>query len=633
MSVTFPSKPVVAIDVPEVRDFRAEFKYNFFTPDERTNEEGTVPGYILRKKTESFDSDVIDKIQNIVPRFVRFDFRPIVLDQFSFRTPKVLDFTRKSNLSINKFFDRIYTEDRFANSAFTGLQFQDTGIDGKFYMLMSGTLAKRMNAKNLEIARAINDEIQTIGTAIDSNQVSLLDVSKFLNGETGVDISDKFIIKSLNKLQSLGAIFLDKNQMKEQIEESFENIKEVKTKIKINNKVLNAALQTSVNDPVGIFSDEIGPMLEVARAIEKQEISYSTNNIDAIEYDIVVDAILQKVIPPDTVFIPEKRLIGYIIEKFELLDNGLLEPQTPIVLEQQNISTAVDFKVAYGTTYVYQIRSVAQMTFQTTDPDTDELLASTILISSSPSKRIVLECVENVPPPPPVDFDIQWDSREKAARLMWAFPTNPQRDIKRFQIFRRKTIFEPFELIREYDFDDSDIKTRGYERPNLSLIERLENPKTFWLDKEFNKNSKYIYAICSIDAHGLTSNYSMQFEVFFDRFKNKIEKKMISGSGAPKPYPNMYLQEEVFVDTIKDSGHTRLKIYFDPEYLSVFYGRKSNTDLGLLATNRTGGSYKMQFINVDLQKSQTIDIILDDKRKSRTKYKSPNSTIFIKKNK
>ena len=632
MSTSFPSKPIVAIDIPEVREFNANFVYSFFTTDERTNEEGTVPTSVSRRSTTSFDSDVIDEVERIVPRFVRFSFCPVILDQSGFKSSKPLSsFAVQRDGLIARHLDRIQTEDHFSNASFTGLQFQDTGADGKFYLLMSGSLSKRINSQNLESARAINDEVQAIGTAIDSNKVSLLDVSRFLNGETDIEIPDKLIVKSLNRLQTLGATFLDKEQAQEKIDDTFEELKKVKTRIRINNKILNTSLQTSANDPVGIFTDEVGPMLAQAQSIETSEIADSQpTDIDAAEFEIVVDAIAQRIIPPHSHFTPTKRIIGYIIDKYEVLANGVLEPQTPIILERPEISTAVDFKVAYGTTYAYQVRAIAELVFQTTDPDTEELIASTVLISSSPSQRVLVDCVENIAPPPPADFDISWDFRERAVRLMWAFPVNRQQDIKRFQIFRRGTILEPFQLVREFDFDDSEIKTPGFETPNVSLIEQLESPKTFWMDKEFTKDSKFIYSICSIDAHGLTSNYGLQFEISFDRFKNRLVKRLLSNSGAPKPYPNMYLREDTFADVIKDSGHTKMRIYFDPEYLSVFHGRKTNKDLGLLATDQTGGKYQMQFINTDLQKRQGIDIILQDKRSTDAKSDSPNSSVFNK---
>ena len=75
------------------------------------------------------------------------------------------------------------------------------------------------------------------------------------------------------------------------------------------------------------------------------------------------------------------------------------------------------------------------------------------------------------------------------------------------------------------------------------------------------------------------------------------------------------MDASLFSDTIKTSGAKKLKIYFDPEYYSVF-GRAPDgkkLDLGLLATQQTGG-YSMQFINLDLQEQASVNILLQDNR-------------------
>jgi hypothetical protein len=122
--------------------------------------------------------------------------------------------------------------------------------------------------------------------------------------------------------------------------------------------------------------------------------------------------------------------------------------------------------------------------------------------------------------------------------------------------------------------------------------------------------------VCCIDAHGLTSNYGAQFEIWFDQFKNQLMKRLVSHSGAPKPYPNMYLEADAFVDTIKVNGPTsrRLKLYFNPEYYAI-----ENSDGNLqkvVSTVQDGGCYKFQFINVDSQKSQIVTVNVDDRTKA-----------------
>ncbi len=624
MSVSYPSAPVVSADVPEVKRFEGEFVYKFFTTDEKINEDGSVPPSISKRTSVTFDTTYIDRIEKISPRFVRLSFSKVHIAGRS-----VLEKPTQPGL-IRQNLEKIYSEEEFSGVAFSTVQFQDTGIDGKLFLLMSGTISKRINADNLKFSNEVNRELENIGSYIDSEKASLLDVSKLLNFKTEDEIQDKTIIKSLNRLEALGARFVDDDGIKEKIEDSFESIKSVKTRVRFNNKFIRTSIMSSINDSLGIFADELRPLLPTLDTIQTENVNRRLpTSMDGNEFDVVVEPIRQRIIPRNTFHWPNRRIVGYIIDKFIRLNDGTLEPRAPIVIETQEVSNAIDFKVAYDETYVYQIRAIAEISFQTFDANNDDAILSTILVSSQPSSRIVIDCQENIAPLAPADFNIEWDFSSKSARLTWSLPLNRQQDIKRFQVFRRDNINEPFELLREFDFDDSELRTPGEEQPSLNLIEQVSGPVGLFLDKEFNKNSDFIYTLCSIDAHGLSSNYCMQFQVSFDKFKNNIVKKLISNSGAPKSYPNLLLNSDAFVDVIRDSGHSKLKIFFDPEYLSVF-GTKGNRDLNLLSTDQTNGSYKLSLVNVDLQKSERVDIILEDKRSTESKDQSPNYTRFNK---
>jgi hypothetical protein len=197
--------------------------------------------------------------------------------------------------------------------------------------------------------------------------------------------------------------------------------------------------------------------------------------------------------------------------------------------------------------------------------------------------------------------------------ITWNFPVNLQRDIKKFQVFRRATTSEPFQLIKVYDFDDSVVKTPDPEQVPERLISRSILPTTLHHDTDFNKNSRFIYAICAIDARGLTSNYSVQLEATYDKYRNKINTQVISRSDAPKPYPNIFLNRDTFIDTMKMSGYTRLNIYFDPELITV--NNADGIDLKHIQFNNNRGddnTYKLMIVNTDFQQSQVLDIKIND---------------------
>jgi hypothetical protein len=75
----------------------------------------------------------------------------------------------------------------------------------------------------------------------------------------------------------------------------------------------------------------------------------------------------------------------------------------------------------------------------------------------------------------------------------------------------------------------------------------------------------------------------------------------------------MYLEGEGFVDVARVEGAytKKLSVYFVPQYyqLTDEHGRVHK----MLSTKQAGGSYKINFLNVDNQKSETMTILIDDK--------------------
>ena len=279
-----------------------------------------------------------------------------------------------------------------------------------------------------------------------------------------------------------------------------------------------------------------------------------------------------------------------------------------------------DGKIRYGSSYFYKIRAAFLVEARSTEESTSQNLLVSFLVGSKLTAEVEVQTVEMVPPPPPADFNLAWDFGERALRCTWNLPPNSQQDIKYIQLFRRRSISDPFQLIKMWDFNDTNTIVPLAEYPLPELVVKTPSFVGVFLDREFGKESNYIYAVAAVDAHGLTSNYSMQLQVSFDKFANKLVKKLISISGAPKQYPNAYLNADTFVDTMKDSGHTTMRVVFNPEYLKLVKG--DGTDLGLLKTDRQNGLYRIQLINIDLQSQQTVDVTIEDSRKT-----SPDTKI------
>ena len=147
---------------------------------------------------------------------------------------------------------------------------------------------------------------------------------------------------------------------------------------------------------------------------------------------------------------------------------------------------------------------------------------------ASDGKTVSVECSENVPPPAPVRINAIIDYRYRAPVITWDFPLNKQRDIKRFQIFKRSSIQEPFTLVAEYDFDNSVIRTVPNEFADPKNSFRMERPIKKYRDRDFDLNTdEAIYAVASVDAHGLSSNLSPQLHLKYDKYTNMLVKNPI----------------------------------------------------------------------------------------------------------
>ena len=164
-----------------------------------------------------------------------------------------------------------------------------------------------------------------------------------------------------------------------------------------------------------------------------------------------------------------------------------------------------------------------------------------------------------------------------------------------------------------HDFDDSMIRTEPVEVALPERIEMLQAPLLSYFDEEYQVGEKPIYAIACVDAHGYSSHLSAQLEVTYNRFRNMLISRVVSGEGAPKSYPNLLLEEDAFEDAIKTSGHDRMTVFFDPEYYRVVknLGKVGmnvvdlnkdpvEIDQNFLMVNPDEPTYKIQILNVDL---------------------------------
>ena len=623
MAITFPSKVITVLDVPEVLDFHASFRYNFFVPDEKVNDRGD------RRAQGVSDDEEEKELAKRVPRWIDFTFSPVdtrtnaaVDNEFVAKISRPRDVERL----IMKNLSKIQNETDVAQKGYTALKLQETALDDKARKLVHHTLITRGRSKYPDETSSwkILKKMQTR-----SEQIALL------NEITGKHITSNFLMNAFGELHQnstykqvrqvtfswRGKTYTWNVNRRKRRPPVFHRFTKHGTYAQINNKFIHTILSRSVADPMGPFGDELSLQLDQAKELQEEERKRNKPGvIGDYEYMPNIIPVSVKRIDPDKMGAAAK-VIGYLIDKFEYNHWGRRTKKRPIVIAGGAQGSGVDSKVKYGAKYAYSVRSIALVQFPAVDEETAQVYAVSGLICSRPSPETVVSCKEFRAPPPPGDINFVWDYEEECLCIMWGFPVVKQRDIKRFQVFRRSSIEEPFELQVEYDFDDSVIPDPRKEYPRKSRCKQMNDPLTTYHDYEFTRDHAAIYSICSIDAHDFSSNYSQQYLVWFDNIENKLKKKLISPSGAPKPYPNFYLVEgavpglpnvNLTMDCIKDSRHHSMQVFFDPEYLSIV--NDAGEDLELLTTKEEQGSYKLQIINVDRQQSQVIDIEIEDLR-------------------
>jgi len=467
------------------------------------------------------------------------------------------------------------------------------------------------------------------GEAASPDQVAA--VAAFSTASVAFSPEGQQIREAMTSPQSLGVSYAPTDTRKEISKNAFNSVTDLDWSNSINNRLVNYIIQGSVEDKTSIYENELFGLLEQSKEIQTNAIEFSVPGIiSADEYALRLNALNEVVVDANSttaaVELNENSYpIGFIVEKYEIIT----DPETSgwerlkhddIIIEGYNTTQIVDPKIRYGGTYIYNVKTVCLTRFEAFREDAvddveDQVVIATVLMASA-GYPVKVDCLENIPPNPPQNLRFQWDYAGDSLLIFWEEELNPQRDVVRYQIFRRKSVRVPFTIIRELDFDLSTSKVVPREKTPPDLVTSVPGPVKFYRDTTFTKESDYIYTLASIDARGLTSNYSAQLRVTFDQAKNKIKTELISQSNAPKPYPNIYLNQDLFVDTMKDSGHTRMRVFFDPEYYDVARVVENSSALVALggpatvneSLNFIASQYKIQIMNVDNQLSQVINI-------------------------
>ena len=593
---SYPSRFIYSVDAPEVTNFKTEFVYNFFTPDESVKDTDTLTDDVISKMNLSqniiaknrfeFTEEELSINRSKLPRYVKIQFTPPLSEKIKYGT------SQQSNV-ISENFDKIVKEENFSTNFFSALTFNNRELDAQTNAIMN--------------VNGLSDFQESIPVADPTlrqvmSQQDLADNTIFRNGQ-GKVIANKY----------------------------FDSIKKLSTTVQINATLLDDLVKTAAGNPLSPNFQNFKTFSNNSSAIKSYINDYRITDSDyetSINYYKIVAATDSASNPSSSL------LLGYMIDKIELFPDGTKKKFDPIIIESATANSYIDFDVRYGTTYIYEIRSIVEISYAAVDNKTYDISMISSLIASRGRIEYV-ETTENIGPPPPVELKAIWDYDKinpntmeydaynnapypntglyGSLYLTWGFPINSQMDIKKFQIFRRKNLEEPFELIKMFDFDDSVVRFPLLEEQiDTNVISYSADPKKSYYDFDFTKDSRYIYAVCAIDAHGLTSNYSEQLAVKFDAYTNKLVIETVSLADAPKQYPNLYLSEDFFMDTMRTSDKKQLHVYFTPDCYQVI--NNEGQSINIVGNQNNETTYVMNFINIENQNSARVDVTITDNR-------------------
>ena len=624
---TFASRPADKINLPEINNAKATFVYNYFTRDERVREGSSNASEKILSLDASLTDEILYQTRNKkLPRYVKIVIKPPSVDESLINKVPLnqLGIDLKENLNL------IVTEGATSSQIFTGVEIIDTGRETGLYSMLKGA----MSFSEIDVRQS-------------SQKESASKLHQTLQEKGGLFGQDKkIIVEALTNINSEGYNLAPSDVPEDIAAFSSDPLGKQSFSVQFNNLLMADVIASSIMIPDNTFQDELRGLSSFSKSVKKEVLGSipPANTFREADYDLQVQAIQQREIVGSHDYIerikaqyPKIKFTGYLIEKYEVLPDESVDFLGRLFIEGHNATYAIDNNVRYGASYFYKIRTVCLVeTIVSSENRTDIALNQNVIAKMLMASEGVLanvSCVEKVPPPAPVSLRATFDFESVKPRISWQFPLNKQRDIKRFQIFKRLSINEPFILLKEYDFDNSIIRGTVPEIAPKENVITLPRPVLSFVDISHADGEKPIYTIACVDAHGMSSNYGPQVMVERDRYTNVVTRTIISGPNAPKPYPNLFVNVDAFQDCIKVSGYDRIKVILDPDHYKLTRTKKNisltnmtsnhfsvgsveqsttEVDLGLLAIDPNNFRYKMHIMNIDNQKDETVKIKLQN---------------------
>tara|TARA_R110002153_G_scaffold16136_15_gene57158 strand:- start:1639 stop:3753 length:2115 start_codon:yes stop_codon:yes gene_type:complete len=635
---SYPTRAANKVNLPEVTGMAAKFIYNYFTIDERQQIESGNQSLVLLTGRNT-EEDLFRLMNENLPRYAEITFSPPAIDSstaletatlIGASSPSAIERAAAatqmltatlsgqnqssgvSQLSrlVSRNIDKIVTEGATSNEIFTGIEFIDTNKETKIYTMLDASLT-----------------ILNLNSPTSSKKESAQLLYETLEEKGGLEgLDKKLIVETLSNIQSSGYRYADTDVREEVAGRSNDPLGKQSFSVQFNNLLMADIVEQASIVSDNIFSDEIRATKEFAQEIKTTVLAtIDSNSFREADYEMSVMPIDIREASVHATDSPSIQFIGYILEKYEVKQDESVTLIARKYIEGHSTQRVVDNSVRYGGSYFYKVRTLCLVQIlahtETSIGSASQNVNAAFLMASE-GEISSIYCVENIPPRFPQSLKASFDFETLLPKLRWELPFNKQRDIKRFQIFKRLSVDVGFTLIAEIDFDNSiDPVKMATEVAQKEAYFKINTIQKTFTDRTHKAGEKPIYSVACVDAHGLSSNYSVQIMVERNSYTNIVKQTIISSPDAPKSYPNLFLNVDAFKDNIKTSGYDRVNLIFDPEYYDVFKGvqlmekgqmSSREESLKLLAIDPANFRYKFQFINIDNQKDQVLKVKLQN---------------------
>lgn len=620
------------LDVKEVSDIKSSYNYNFYEVDE--NNPNRL-GFEITKTQPAIDTN---------SSFITVDFsKPESSTEanqslINFIRDLTLEVDERSELpgstgaSINAEekldFNKIISENDLGGNFFTGITLgipNETGILRDLIKEASSVVIDATQSES-SINQSTTDFIQSYSSALRESgfifsEIYKNDLPRFFSSLSNENLGREKVANAPSYLNYEANVTYYSSLLNNIASDIINNStsifsNSVKSEIETINNITTRA--RNAGDPL----TSENPISNYFPTINSTKIYDSQTIFDAIETETnqfnIKDQLYNDI-----------EYIGIMVKLKITLKNGTVVTMDPKIIIDTTCEQVFIKNPPYGSSVGVKIVPLYILKIPVYKKQNEILIKTTgVLFVSGKGKSVTSSAVDTVPPQPPQD--LTFNLTNAGLEISWSLPFNKQRDISKFRIFKRNNKNESFTLIKQIEFggiEDKNVPDFLNEKP----VNQDGRPiiKTYCVDNNFNKHSSAIYAVTCVDVHDLTSNYSEQIHVKINPVFNRLETRLFGRLGAYIQYPNMTMEEEVFDGVIKASGYQKAKIYFNPDFLRIYYDIpglfKKQEDLINIGPN-DDNLFKLNLINIDLQEQQNLDIIIGE-RITVSEFDSADSAI------